>query len=1159
MLRKILLTGLGLIAHAGAYALGLGEIRLESALNEPLVAEIPISVTSRNELRGFEARIAQNDTFARYGLDRPIFLNSITFRVRDNAAGQPVIQVRSSRPIAEPFVTFLLEATWDSGRLLREYTVLLDPPVFSEQAVAAPVNVARSVSAQPSSSSGQIAPAPAAPAPLPEPAPVYRQPAITGQTYGPVQRNQNLWNISRSVQLDGVSINQMMVAIYRANPEAFMGNINLLKEGATLQIPDATSVRNLLTSEANSVVVAHNSDWRGGRVASGNQAASSSSSSSSTPSKPRLKLVAPEGGEAGAGSSDGSVALDATRELLADEQAENAALTSELDTVRAELEEAKRLLNLRNSDLAELQQSLGQDMPTELAVEPLPADPAVDVSATDGGDSGDDGAIVADAGTDGGTDAPTEVDGVTDSATDDTSASRDPTSLLEPQEPAEQAQAAPVAPVAADESLFSKITGFLKSWFFWGALALLGVIATLVVMFRNRGEETTESWDAIQDDAIDDNLDLDASLDQIAQQTMAKDTTDLGTQEVEYFEDTGTFKPIDFDADSDAPALGSTDQAAPFEDTLAGETGVKLDQADTLSEADFHMAYGLYDQAAELVGKASDNEPDRVDLKMKLLEIFFVWGNKDEFRSGAEAAKGMLSAHAGEWEKIMIMGKQICPGDELFEGDTAGADMMGGEGVDLQLETASTDMAGLDFQTEDFSGEDVFADASVDDGAGAEEIVDLDLGDALFASDDAPTAAGADADALDFSFDDAEAQDDAPTASTEEVKERIEEVLSADSGDDTAEMDLDQLGIDLDFGDITSVSEGTSGEFAVHDVRAKEEAADGDEDFDELFDGLGEEDDAPSAMIDAEMIAEEAPHDKLLDTSELKVEMEELLKADTSGLMDQDETSRGMESLLPDSEDGETVGSDEETGSFSAEIRSLANDELEIGEELAATSGSVDFGFDGDDDDTVLQEALVSPDAPVEAEPEAAFGEVFADSDEETVLASTLVADSNDMDLGDPFGDSSQDTSALPVLDDADITALGEANNAVSDADAQTFHGVFDEPEGTQEMAQLDDFSEDVFPSPDGRTQEIQAMDLDVGETVDDSGDNTTMRVATSNLALPENADLAINEVGTKLDLARAYLDMGDPDGARGILEEVMQEGNDNQQADARALLDGLS
>ncbi|MEM7081298.1 MAG: FimV/HubP family polar landmark protein [Pseudomonadota bacterium] len=1124
MLRKILLVGLGLSAHASALALGLGEIQLDSALNQPLVAEIPINVASRDELRGFEARVALNDTFARYGLDRPVFLNSLRFRVTNNAAGQPVLAVTSTRPIAEPFVTFLLEATWDSGRLLREYTVLLDPPVFSEESVAAPVNTAQSVTSLPSNG-GRITSAPA-PSPLPAPAPVYRQPAITGQTYGPVQRNQNLWNISKSVQLDGVTINQMMVAIYRANPQAFLGNINLLKEGSTLQIPDAASVRNLLRSDANSVVVAHNADWQSGRVSGGGNRVAASSSDSGTRNT-RLKLVAPEGSEAGAGS--GSDALDATRELLNEEQAENARLSDELDSVRDELADAQRMISLKNSELAELQQSLGQtadSTSTDAVSDSAGAEPVAAVDAPDDAESSVDAGPATD-----------EVD-------ETTAAVSDPTRLLDEPKPA--AKPPVVVDTPSDEpSLMSSIMGVLTNWLFLIPLALLGILGTLYVMFRNRGEETVEPWDAIEADDDDANLDLDASLDKIAQQTMAKDTANISAREVEYFEDTGTFKPIDFDSSDtgQVPAL-SADDAAPFEDTLAGETGVKLDQTDALSEADFHMAYGLYDQAAELVGKAAEQEPERVDLKMKLLEIFFVWGNKDEFQSHAAAAKDMLSAHAGEWEKIMIMGKQICPGEELFAGEASGDAMA--DDVDLQLMTASTDVAGIDFETDDFGGEDVFAEQP-------EDAVDLDLGEALVAADDAPTAAGADSNALDFSFDEEGISDDSPTETQERVRAQIEEKLAETVGEDTEEMDLDELGIDLDFGDVTSVSEGTSGEFAVHDVRANEQEAENDEDFDELFDGLGDEDDAPSSMIDANMIGEEQTHDKLLDTSELKVEMEELLKADTSGLMDNDETARGVEALSDEDAPFEA------TGSFSAEIRSLASDELEIGEELAATSGSVDFGFgdadDDDDDETVLQEGL-SPDAfetPVEA-----------DSDEETVIASTLVSDEG-LDLSEPFGDPSQDTTAMPVIDetillDGDVELEVEGEQSAGDADAETFHGVFgDDNDGTQAMPAMDDFSEDVFPSPEGRTQEMRAMDLDVGETVDDSGDNTTMRVATSNLALPENADLAVNEVGTKLDLARAYLDMGDPDGARGILEEVIQEGNDNQQADAQALLDGLS
>ncbi len=119
---------------------------------------------------------------------------------------------------------------------------------------------------------------------------------------------------------------------------------------------------------------------------------------------------------------------------------------------------------------------------------------------------------------------------------------------------------------------------------------------------------------------------------------------------------------------------------------MSSESAVNLDQGDPLAEADFHMAYGLYDQAADLVRIALEREPDRRDLRLKLLEIYFVWGNKDAF---LQTAKGLEAtrdrAPAGEWDKIVIMGKQICPDEPLFA-STAGSGRGAGALVDLNLE-----------------------------------------------------------------------------------------------------------------------------------------------------------------------------------------------------------------------------------------------------------------------------------------------------------------------------------------------------------------------------------------------------------------------------------------------------------------------------------------
>ncbi|MGB5738021.1 MAG: hypothetical protein WBM54_01625, partial [Woeseia sp.] len=128
MSRRIHRLGLLLVCliASKAWALGLGDIRLDSALNEPLRAEIALLSATPEELENLRISLASNETFERYGIDRPLFLSNLQFVVQGG-----VVRVTSPEPITEPFVTFLVEAVWSRGRLLREYTVLLDPPTFA--------------------------------------------------------------------------------------------------------------------------------------------------------------------------------------------------------------------------------------------------------------------------------------------------------------------------------------------------------------------------------------------------------------------------------------------------------------------------------------------------------------------------------------------------------------------------------------------------------------------------------------------------------------------------------------------------------------------------------------------------------------------------------------------------------------------------------------------------------------------------------------------------------------------------------------------------------------------------------------------------------------------------------------------------------------------
>ena len=121
------------LALAGeVWALGLGDIRLSSALNEPLRAEIELLSVMPEELGNLDVVLASTETFERYGLDRPLFLQQLVFKVVPSGVVEGnVVTVTSQEPVTEPFITFLVEATWARGRLLREYTMLLDPPTFA--------------------------------------------------------------------------------------------------------------------------------------------------------------------------------------------------------------------------------------------------------------------------------------------------------------------------------------------------------------------------------------------------------------------------------------------------------------------------------------------------------------------------------------------------------------------------------------------------------------------------------------------------------------------------------------------------------------------------------------------------------------------------------------------------------------------------------------------------------------------------------------------------------------------------------------------------------------------------------------------------------------------------------------------------------------------
>jgi len=710
-----------LLAPQAAFALGLGDIRLNSALNEPLAAEIELVAPTNEELNSLTAQLASRELFQRYGLDRPAYLDSMQFTVGRGQDGRNVLRVNSAAPISEPFVTFLVEVNWPRGRLLREYTVLLDPPVFAPREAVAPAPVAAPRAARPES---VPAPAPAQPAPT-APRPAAAPPAgDMGTTYR-VQPGDTLYGVaSRYTGGNRTDTNRMMIAMFRANPDAFGGNINVLRSGAILRVPGREALAEVSAPEAASEIGRQTAAWRGAEP---------------TQEPARLRLVTPT--EAAPESTAGEpVATDPTERIT---------------QLNREIEESQRLIELKSAELARLQQQVADEAAAAEAAREAEAEGATEAAG----------------------EAPAEAP------------APEKAPVTPPPAPETQPDTA-----RAEPSFVDRLT---DNWQYvlGAAVLLLGGGLAWGYVRRRREEEVDE---AIRSFSPPPTAPVPTETQRLRTLSPAGGGAAAGAvvgtateeQELEEFH-TATLPPSGRRAE---------DFGVSFEDTLSAEEPAEIGQGDPLAEADFHMAYGLYDQAADIVRLALGQEPGRRDLKLKLLEIFFVSGDKAHFLEAAreyEETRG--DGEAADWDRVLIMGRQLAPDDPLFQSEAVSA------GVDLNLEGGDSR---VDLE--------LLAPPEGDDG------IDLDLGEALEASDaEADTGQNA---AIDFDLGitgetstQEMPQADDSTSEMPDFGEHTAEMPAADmstaeetrlqplSPDTTAEVAIDDLGIDL--GDLDALSE----------------------------------------------------------------------------------------------------------------------------------------------------------------------------------------------------------------------------------------------------------------------------------------------------------------------------------------------------------------
>lgn len=569
-----------------AYALGLGEVRLTSALNQPLVAEIEL-LDAKNLAPGeVVPALASPADFNRAGVDRQYFLTDLTFTPIVRPDGKSVIRISSSKPVREPYLNFLVEVLWPNGRLLREYTLLLDPPLYSPE-IAAAVAPQLPVSAPVSRPAASARPAPAA-------APVAASPSVGGAQQSDqytVTSNDTLWEVADRARMGG-SVHQAMLAIQDLNPNAFIGgNINRMKNGQVLQLPNGEQIASRTQAEAIQQVAQQNASWRGGasspvagaRQLDATQRGAAGAAPSRTEQGDNLRLVAPDSGESASGSESGNSGdakalrdkLALSEESLDSSRRENLDLKDRLNDLQGQLDKLQRLMQLKDDQLAKLQAQLGTDADADADVALAPVEGS-DLTAGEVPDASESTSQL-----DAEPVAPAPI------------AEQQPAAEPQPVEP----QVTPVVPVAEQvpapeeetEGLFDNpiMLGVL------GGSALLLLLVGLMALSRRNAMKEAELQESLLAEERSDNL----------------------------FAGEQDFNTADLDEPTQHEAGFVGGAAAPF---VGGGN-------DPLAEADIYVAYGRFNQAAELLQNALNDEPQRSDLRLKLMEVYAELGDRDGF------------------------------------------------------------------------------------------------------------------------------------------------------------------------------------------------------------------------------------------------------------------------------------------------------------------------------------------------------------------------------------------------------------------------------------------------------------------------------------------------------------------------------------------------
>lgn len=584
-----------------AWSLGLGDIQVSSRLNQPLSATIPLTSLSEDDVDSLRVQLASPADFEKAGIERSDYLSSLKFSVSGSK-----VRISSGEIAREPYIALLVEARAGGSRVLRGYTVLLDLPASAsaDQPAAAAATeqpeAAAAISAEPLSDAAAAESA------------RQQQP----KTYGPIRSGQTFWSVATKLRPDPalVSQDQTMLALYTANPQAFLGGINGLLIGSTLRVPSVEQMRAVPELEARRRVQA----LRAASVAPGMAVAQA-------PDKPAVVVAAPE-------APPTMPAVEAETPIVA--------------------------------------------APADSAVTP-PVEPPVETAVA--------------------SPVETSVEVATPSPANEAPPAAVDVTVPAPDNAVSEAAAAPAVakapvPPAVPAPLPSSNLDLLSLPLLMPALLLLALLVLLLLWNRRRKAKAAVAAAPVT-----------APVAATAVIAAAAAETEPPPLEAAVAEPTdpaavAVVAPPVVDILSEAPPADSQvpppehDEAQPVEVDLAGSVETQpqaydqLQPLDPIAEADFHLSYGLYEEAVRGLTEAIAREPDRNDLQLKLAETYFAAGRSVDFETLAAPLQPRLGA--SDWSRLVFMGSQLCPESPLFRDPDAElpVEQSRGHHIDFTLE-----------------------------------------------------------------------------------------------------------------------------------------------------------------------------------------------------------------------------------------------------------------------------------------------------------------------------------------------------------------------------------------------------------------------------------------------------------------------------------------